>query len=277
MTNCFCCLGVWSGKRTFLLFCLHSYVLSPHMYNKGKATHKPSRPWHKIPPSTLAPRLDYIWTNCCLHIYIKLSQMFYDLLLQKENQSKNLWIIPRLITLLLLTPTSPSHTFKNRGSAHAFFLIQNQMQVRKKWPCWKLSHQSVTIILINHHTAIAYTQLYSTAQFTSPHLNSTRTLLDCQKVSMCSSLALHAAKIKDKPLGFCSHTVILTPSKQGVPHPFPLGLLQDFLSLGISCQMQWELLLRGQDLVTFLVLLWWIQTPPLGNVNTREEHCWPSF
>lgn len=104
------------------------------------------------------------------------------------------------------------------------------------------------------------------------HLNSSGTLLDCQNVSRCSNPALHAGKIEAEPLDFSSHAILITASKQGVSHPFHLGFLQGLLSPGISCQIQWELLPRGQDATTVPVVLRWIWTPSLSNHNTREEH-----
>lgn len=47
-----------------------------------------------------------------------------------------------------------------------------------------------------------------------------------QKVSRCSYPALHAGKVEAKPLGFCSHTILITASKQGGASPISLGLAQ---------------------------------------------------
>lgn len=173
--------------------------------------------------------------------------MFYDLLLQNENRSENMWMNPRLTTLLLLTPTSLLHTFRNRGTAHVLCSSKNKSRFLFEFKQPKTNHDAK-----KHHT-----------------------ILNFQKISRCSRPALHTGKIKAKPLDFCSYTILTTSNQEYLTH-FPWACSKVSCILGIhvksngSCR--WD-----RDVVTALVFMRWIWTPSLSNPNTRKEHCWLSF
>lgn len=126
-----------------------------------------------------------------------------------------MWMNPRLITLLLLTPTSLLHIFKKRGIAHVLSSSKTNLGSSLEFKWLKTNHDA--------KKTLYYSKLPESFQV----------------LQTCSAYWKNQGQATGFLLTYNSNNNL----KPGVPHPFPLGLLQSFLYPGNSCQKQWELLL----------------------------------